>query len=160
MASVGPFDVPGRSKNASTSTARCFRVRPSLRISTRAAGTPAVTELMTAFIISFPFSRDRRAHTGHPARTLNYEEPVMVSGLHFVEEVDERQDLRTLRSSSYTTAGHPPEVNGPQSSSSGTQKTRIGISAGSISSDSISSSSLTSVMDAPAMSRDVQYSPT
>lgn len=83
-----------------------------------------------------------------------------VSGLHFVEEVDERQDLRTLRSSSYTTAGHPPEVNGPQSSSSGTQKTRIGISAGSMSSDSISSSSFTSVMDAPAMSRDVQYSPT
>ena len=30
MASVGPFDVPGRSKNARMSVARCLRVRPSL----------------------------------------------------------------------------------------------------------------------------------
>lgn len=41
-----------------------------------------------------------------------------------------------------------------------TQKTLMAISAGSASSPSISSSSFTNVMDAPAMSSDVQYSPT
>ena len=40
------------------------------------------------------------------------------------------------------------------------QNTRIGISAGASSSDVSSSSSLTRVIDAPAMSREVQYSPT
>ena len=40
------------------------------------------------------------------------------------------------------------------------QKTRMATSAGAASNRSISSSSLTRVNDAPAMSRDVQYSPT
>lgn len=37
----------GRSKNANTSTARCFRVRPSQRISTSVAGTPLLTTSIT-----------------------------------------------------------------------------------------------------------------
>lgn len=42
----------------------------------------------------------------------------------------------------------------------GGQNTRIGISAGSASRSEISSSSRTSVTEAPAMSSEVQYSPT
>lgn len=40
------------------------------------------------------------------------------------------------------------------------QKVRIAISAGAVRSDLISSSTLTSVSDAPAISSEVQYSPT
>ncbi len=54
IASVGPLLVPGRSKNASTSGARCLSVRPRRRISVSAAGTPLVMASMTACIISFP----------------------------------------------------------------------------------------------------------
>lgn len=51
IASVGPLLVPGRSKNASTSAARFFNVRPSVTSSLRAAGTPWLRELMTALIL-------------------------------------------------------------------------------------------------------------
>ena len=54
MASVGPFDVPGRSKTARMSVARCLRVGPSLRISVSVAGTPLATESITACIMALP----------------------------------------------------------------------------------------------------------
>lgn len=55
MASVGPLLVPGRSKNARMSAARCFMVRPSLRTSTSAAGTPLLIAAITSCIIAFAF---------------------------------------------------------------------------------------------------------
>lgn len=50
IASVGPLLVPGRSKSARMSVARCSIVRPSLRISTSSAGTPVVILAITAWL--------------------------------------------------------------------------------------------------------------
>ena len=56
---------------------------------------------------------------------------------------------------------HPPgPLPGPSAPWGRSQKVRRGISAGAASRPSISASSRTSVIDAPAMSREVQYSPT
>lgn len=55
IALEGPFLVPGRSKNASTSKAPCLRVRPRRRIPTSAAGTPLATESFTDCIMDLPF---------------------------------------------------------------------------------------------------------
>tara|TARA_R100000365_G_C2741124_1_gene69826 strand:- start:1171 stop:1347 length:177 start_codon:yes stop_codon:yes gene_type:complete len=54
IASVGPLLVPGRSKNASTSAARRFNVRPSRRTSVSITGTPLLTASITARIICLP----------------------------------------------------------------------------------------------------------
>src|SRR5690606_18073025 len=55
IASDGPLLVPGRSKIARMSAARCFIVRPSLRTSTSAAGTPVVIVAITACMASLAF---------------------------------------------------------------------------------------------------------
>jgi hypothetical protein len=57
MASVGPLDDPGQSKNARMSAARCFRVRPSLRSSISGAGTPLARESMTDRMTNLPSPR-------------------------------------------------------------------------------------------------------
>lgn len=56
-ASVGPLDASGRSKEASTSVARFFRVRPSVMISLNALGTPWLTDSINFTISSRPFLR-------------------------------------------------------------------------------------------------------
>lgn len=62
MVSVEPLLVPGRSKNARTSDARCFSNLPTRQILVSALGTP-----LAACIISFSFcvSGSRYAATIH-----------------------------------------------------------------------------------------------
>jgi uncharacterized protein (DUF2132 family) len=54
IASVGPLDVHGRSKQARTSEVRCFSVRPSRRSSIKVVGTPLATEAIEAVIAARP----------------------------------------------------------------------------------------------------------
>ena len=65
------------------------------------------------------------------------------------------------RTARFRAAGRPPDGATRRRAGPGDlQKTRMAISAGAASSAAISSSSLTRVSEAPAMSSDVQYSPT
>ena len=57
MASVGPLEVPGRSKYARTSAARFLRVRPRLMSSVSAAGTLWLTDSISFCISSRPRTR-------------------------------------------------------------------------------------------------------
>lgn len=54
MASVGPFEDPGRSKNARMSATLCFNVRPRRWISVKRFGTPWLVDSIIASVIAFP----------------------------------------------------------------------------------------------------------
>jgi hypothetical protein len=64
IASVEAFDVPGRSKYASTSAARFLRVRPRQASSLSAFGTPALSEPMMA-VMSWRRVAGRVRDCGH-----------------------------------------------------------------------------------------------